>query len=197
MTERTEVCLQKSVCVQKCLEDRRWWAGNMQASPPCILLQTSISHWFDFILRVRTALLIAANSCNSVVIPNIQSSFFPNKDNFWSSVKWDDDTVTETCWAEVILFQSRYKQFINGAPSKPIPACLLTATSLTPPLGCWEAFTVLKKLLIPSPACLGETVLSPWGNVLWGQAGLETSSSCADPLTLHRTTLGSGQQAGL
>lgn len=86
MTECTEVCLQKSVCVEKCLEDRRWLAGNMQASLPCILLQTSISHWFDFILRVRTALLIAANSCNSVVVPNIQSSFFPTK------------TISEVLW---------------------------------------------------------------------------------------------------
>lgn len=180
MTERTEVCLQKSVCVEKCLEDRRWSAGNIQASLPCILLQTSISHWFDFILKVRTALLIAANSCNSVVIPNIQSSFFPNKDNFWSSVKWDDDTIPETSWAEVMLFQSRYKQFISGASSKPTPVHVLRTASLTAP--------------DPSPACLVR-LCSVLGEMWWG-AARAWDMAC---WSLHRAqqTLQAGQRAGL
>lgn len=119
-------------------------------------------------------------------------------------MKGDDDTVTETSWAEVILFQSRYKQFINGAPSKPIPACLLRTTSLPPPLQCWEAVMVLKKLLIVSPAwvrpcsVLGEMwcegrglrcrmlIPSPCMEQLWRQDS-ELGSNPGDPSCLSRS----------
>lgn len=108
-------------------------------------------------------------------------------------MKWDYDTVTETSWAEVILFQSRHKQFIHGAPSKPIPACLLRTTSLTRPLGCWEAVTVLKKLLILSPA--GVRLCSVLGEMWCEGRGLRhhmlIPSPCPEQLWRQDSELGS------
>lgn len=173
MTERTEVCLQKSVCAEKCLEDRRWLAGNMQASPPWIILQTSISHWFDFILRVRTALLITANSCNSVVVPDKQSSSFPTK------------TISDVLWKEMttpVLRHPGLRSFcsspgINGASSKPIP---LVCSQQHPCHHPWAAGKLLQcwrsSWSPPQPAWVG---LCPVLGEMWcgtGRAGDRTAS---------------------
>lgn len=169
----------RSLCVEKCLEDRRWLAGNMQASPPRSVLQTSISHWLDFILRVRTALLITANSCNSVVVPDIQSSFFPTK------------TISEVLWNEMTTPLLRHPG-LRSLCSSPVQRVHKWSSLQTHPChhpwGVEEAPDAL-------PSLPGWDWAQSLGKWVWGQAGLETSR--ADPFTLPSTTLETGQWAGL